>query len=318
MWWIVWAIALLVLLWLFVGGYVFFAACMRKKEHSWLEPETLKGTTYEKYAEHMRLADRWLKEHNAQTVSVRSEDGLLLHALWIPAENARGTILLAHGYRSTRLLDFGMVYSFYHSLGINLLVPEQRCHGSSEGRYITFGVKESEDMYLWLQMHNKTFGNVPVILSGLSMGASTMLYLADRKLPENVKGIIADCGFTSPKEILGKVFSQVTHLPAGPFLLIADLFARLFAGFSFAQKDTRRSLRNTKLPVLLVHGLADDFVPSWMTQKAYDACAGKKQLLMVPGAGHGTAFLKAQEEYTTLVVDFLKENVDGNNELRND
>lgn len=310
MWWIGAGIALLALL-LFSGGIVFFFACIRKKEHAWLDPQALKGTTYEKYADHMRQADRWLKAHNAQQVSVRSNDGLELHALWIPAENARGTILLAHGYRSTRLLDFGMVYSLYHNLGINLLVPEQRCHGSSEGKFITFGVKESDDMLAWLQMHNQQFGAVPVILSGLSMGASTMLYLADQQLPENVKGIIADCGFTSPKEIIGKVFRQVTHLPAGPFLFAADLFARLFAGFSLSQKDTRKALQNTKLPVLLVHGLADDFVPSFMTQQAYDACNSEKQLLMVPEAGHGTAFLKAKEEYVNLVVHFLKENVDG-------
>ena len=311
MWWIGAGIAVVALL-LLTGGYVFFTACMRKKDRAWLDPEALKGTTYEKYTEHMYRADCWLKEHDAQAVSVRSNDGLELHALWIPAENARGTILLAHGYRSTRLLDFGMVYSLYHDLGINLLVPEQRCHGSSEGKFITFGVKESEDMLAWLQMHNQQFGKVPVILSGLSMGASTMLYLADQPLPENVKGIIADCGFTSPKEILGKVFRQVTHLPAGPFLFVADLFARLFAGFSLSQKDTRKALQNSRLPVLLVHGLGDDFVPSFMTQQAYDACTSKKQLLMVPEAGHGTAFLKAKEEYINLVVNFLKENVDGN------
>ena len=90
-------------------------------------------------------SDAWLKDHNAQDVYVNSNDGLKLHAFWIPAENARGTILLAHGYRSTMLVDFGLAFAFYHALGMNILVPNQRAHGESEGRYITFGVKESED-----------------------------------------------------------------------------------------------------------------------------------------------------------------------------
>ena len=150
-----------------------------------------------------------------------------------------------------------------------------------------------------------------MILSGLSMGASTMLYLADEKLPNNVKGIIADCGFTSPKAIISSVFRAVTHLPVFPSLWAADLFARVFAGFRLSEKDTQRSLKDSKLPVLMVHGVADGFVPCEMTQKGYDACTGKKQLLLVEGADHGVSFLVDKERYTQMVTDFLKENLEG-------
>ena len=233
-----------------------------------------------------------------------------LHGFWIPAENPRGTILLAHGYRSTMLVDFGLAFAFYHALGMNILVPHQRAHGESEGRFITFGVKESEDMRVWIDYHNRTYGKHQLILSGLSMGASTVLYLANQSLPENVKCIIADCGFTSPMDILGVVYRSVVHIPPGPSLWAADLFAKIFAEFSLKQKDTRKVLRNAKLPVLMIHGLDDDFVPSYMTQQGFDACTGDKELLMVAKAGHGTSFLVDKEAYTMRVISFLEKHLE--------
>ena len=157
----------------------------------------------------------------------------------------------------------------------------------------------------WIDFHNENFGDFPIVLSGLSMGASTMLYLADKNLPDNVRGIIADCGFTSPKEILASVFRNVIHLPAAPTLLAAELFARIFGGFSFTQEDTRISLRKSKIPVLMVHGVDDDFVPCEMTKQGYAACIGPKELLLVDGAEHGVSFLVAREEYTKMVCEFL-------------
>jgi fermentation-respiration switch protein FrsA (DUF1100 family) len=214
-------------------------------------------------------------------------------------------MLLVHGYRSTMLVDFGPALDSYHKRGMNLLIPEQRCHGKSEGRYITFGVKESRDMLCWIEYHNQHLGKFPVILSGLSMGASTVLYLADKELPDNVKGIIADCGFTSPKEILSSVFTRVIRLPAAPTILITDLIARLVAGFGLSEQDTRVTLKKSRLPVMMVHGKNDDFVPCEMSQQGYDACTSPKQLLLVDGADHGVSFLVAKERYSQMITEFL-------------
>ena len=147
-------------------------------------------------------------------------------------------------------MDFGVAFPFYHEMGMNLLIPDQRCHGKSEGKYITFGVKESNDMLCWLKHHNEKYGNYPVFLSGLSMGASTVKFMADEQLPSNVQGIIADCGFSSPKEILSAVFKKRTHLPATLVMPFVDLFARVFAGFSLSDKDSRKVLLRNKLPIL--------------------------------------------------------------------
>lgn len=293
------------LLTLVSGAYVFVVGCVRRKDLPWLVEQEIKKTSYGKYYDFIVRSDKWLKDHCAQDVYINSHDGLNLHGLWIPVTNPRGTVLFAHGYRSTMLVDFGLAFDFYHKHGMNLLIPEQRAHGRSEGRYITFGVKESLDMQCWVDYHNQQLSTVPVILSGLSMGASTMLFLADKDLPENVKGIIADCGFTSPKEILSSVFKRVIHLPETPTLWVTDILARLFAGFHLNEQDTRRSLSKSRLPVFMVHGTNDGFVPCEMTESGYAACVGDKQILLVDGADHGVSFLVAKEKYTAMITDFL-------------
>ncbi len=293
-----------------VGSYTFFAACRQTKRRNWLDPEELKGTDREKLYPYISHAHNWFSTHEVEDIYVQSRDGLQLYARWIPAENPRGTILLAHGYQSTPYIDFSLVLEVYHNLGMNMLIPDQRCHGKSEGKYITFGVKEWRDMTCWVDYHNKHLGNWPVILSGLSMGASTVMYMADEALPANVRGMIADCGFTSPYDIIGKVFHSVTHLPAWPFLWATDLCARIFAGFSLKEKDTRKTLQGGKYPIILAHGLSDDFVPCEMSQEAYDACTSPKELLLVEGAGHGYSFLKDRERYTQTVTAFLQRNLE--------
>ena len=307
---ILWFLIGLFLLIMASGAYVFILACVRRKELPWMVEEEIKKTSYGKYYNCILASDEWLKAHHAQDVYITSDDGLKLHGFWIPAENPRGTILLAHGYRSTMLVDFGLAYAFYHALGMNILVPHQRAHGESEGRYITFGVKESEDFLHWIHFHNETFGKHQMILSGMSMGASTVLFLADKELPSNVKCIIADCGFTSPWTILDKVYRSVTHLPSGLSLWAADLFARVFAGFSLTDKDTRKTLKKARLPVLMVHGLSDDFVPCDMTKQGFEACTGEKELLLVEGAGHGVSFLVDKETYTKRIIAFLEKHLE--------
>ncbi len=288
-----------------VGGYTFFAACSRGKEWDWLDEDVVSHTPYAKYYPLIRESQQWLKAHQAREYYMRSHDGLKLHALWVPAEKPRGTIILAHGYHSCYLADFSMVLERYHRQGLNLLIPDQRAHGKSEGRFITFGVKESRDFLDWGNFHNDNLGDYPIIFSGLSMGAATVMYLADEDLPENTRGIIADCGFTSPKEIIGCVFRQVTHLPAWPFLWGTDIFARFFAGFRLNQKNTLKTLAKNRLPIIMVHGLADDFVPCYMTKRGFEVCTGPKELLLVEGAGHGVSFMKAEKEYEALVYAFL-------------
>lgn len=315
---VLFALIALFLLTVTSGAYVFVLACVRKRETPWLDEEKIKKTTFGKYYDYIVASNKWLKDHNAQDIYLNSLDDLKLHGFWVPADDPKGTILLAHGYRSTPLIDFGFIFEFYHSREFNLLIPHQRSHGESQGRFITFGVKESEDMIGWLRLHNQIFGAYPLLLSGISMGASTVLYLANRVLPNNVKGIIADCGFTSPKEIIEEVYKGVIRLPAMPTLWAVEFFTRVFAGFSLTEKDSRKTLANSRYPILLIHGKDDGFVPCRMSQDGFNACSGVKDILLVDGAEHGLSFVVDSDKYTKAVDAFIDTNIGGTNELRND
>lgn len=290
-----------------VGGYTFFAACRRGTEIEWLDEEAVRKTDFGPYCDNIRQGHQWLCDHGAQDLYLTSRDDLKLHATWIPAENAKGTVILVHGYHSCVLTDFSLAFDRYHKRGMNILLPSHRAHGKSEGKYTTFGVKESGDILQWIQFHNENFGAYPILLSGMSMGAATVMYLAGENLPENVKAINADCGFTSPKEIIAKVFRDATHIPAWPFLWATELFARFFAGFSLEEKISTDTLKKNTRRMLFVHGLDDGFVPCDMTRRSYAACAGDKALLLVEGATHGTSFLHAKEQYLQQIEILLQD-----------
>ncbi len=310
-------LALLFLTVVGIGVYTFFVACLRRKQPQWLDEDALRKIGMEHLYPYVLEAHTWLSDKEVIEITTQSKDGLHLYARYIPAKNAKGTIILAHGYRSSPYVDFSMALDYYHNLGLNMILPDQRSHGKSEGKYITFGVKEWEDMRCWVDYHNTHFGCCPLILSGLSMGASTVLYTANEDFPDNVCGIIADCGFTSPYEIIGKVFRSVVHIPHQPFLWVTDLCARCFAGFSLKAKDSRITLQSGKYPVVLAHGLADDFVPCEMSRQAYDACTSAKEMILVEDAGHGYSFLKDRERYTQIVAAFVQKYLEESNELCN-
>ncbi len=297
----------IVLLLFLSGVYVFLVACVRQKDVQWLDREKIEKTFYAPIYDSIVAANNWINAHDPQEVFITSHDGLKLRALWIPAKNPKGTILFAHGYRSTYLADFGMALDFYYDQGLNLLLPDQRSHGKSEGRFITFGVKESEDMLSWLNLHNSQLAHCPVILSGLSMGASTMMYLADRDLPDNVKGVVVDCGFTSPKAILSSVFKSVTHLPPWLCMWSTGFCTRLIAGFGITQRDSVKTLQKNKLPIIMIHGTADSFVPCDMTRQGYAACGGPKKLFLAEGAEHGLSFLVEKDRYMLTVSQFVSD-----------
>ena len=289
-----------------VGAYTFFVACGRGKEVNWSDEESVKASPFGQYYTHIREGRAFIQDHNGRDVYMTNREGLKLHAVWIPAENAKGTVIFAHGFHSCGLSDFSLAFELYHDLNMNILLLTHRTHSPSEGKYITFGVKESRDVRDWIDYHNRHLGAFPILCSGLSMGAATVMFLAGMELPENVRGFVADCGFTSPQEIIAHVLKQKTHLPAWPFMWAADLCARFFAGFGLKEMHTTQTLKNNTRPILLVHGMQDDFVPTEMTRRSFEACAGDKTLLLVEGADHGVSFLVAREAYLEKIYQLVE------------
>ena len=233
-----------------------------------------------------------------ETVEITSRDGLKLVGHWFESEHPKRVILAAHGWKASWYRDFGYSYPFLKSEDCSILYIEQRGQGGSEGRYIGFGLLERFDVLDWLSWIEKRCGTqIPVYLAGISMGATTVLMASGQELPPNVKGIIADCGFTSPTAIWRHVARDIMHIP----FLVTDLFSRVMCrrilGVSPASYSTVDALRTNKVPVLFIHGQDDSFVPVSMTKENYEACIAPKEIMIVPGAIHGMSYAVAKEAY---------------------
>ena len=190
---------------------------------------------------------------------------------------------------------------------MNILVPDQRSHGMSEGKFITFGVKESKDMEDWLAYYHRELGKWPILLYGISMGASTMLYLSDRRLSGDVRGIIADCGFTSPNDIWKHVVEKNLHLPYDLSVLLIEGNCRKKLNMGPRAYSAVDAMKVCEVPVLFIHGTSDSFVPIEMTYRNYLACKAPKRLFVVPGAEHAMSYFLDKEGYENSILSFWKD-----------
>ena len=219
---------------------------------------------------------------------------------------ARGTILLFHGYRSMAAVDFSATAKALHDEGFHLLLVDQRAHGHSQGRWITYGVNERQDCTAWAWHCYRRFGpNHPLFLYGMSMGATTVLLAAGLGLPPTVQGILADCGFTAPLAILRHVLSRFCRPLSAPLLWLLRWYARWLLHVDLDCCSTPAALHRTRLPVLLLHGVDDSFVPMDMSREAAAACGGYHQLYLVTNAGHGGAGWVDRNGYLSAVKGFL-------------
>lgn len=236
-----------------------------------------------------------------------SFDGLKLYGrLYEPEEKTNKYILSMHGYRSSRA-DFICAVKYFMSLGYNVLLIDERAHGNSEGKWITFGIKERYDCVTWCEKLNELFGNdIKIVLDGISMGATTVLMATSLPtLPKNVIKVMADCGFSSPWDIVCHVAKKDMHIPKFPLLYFMIPAVKVFAGFGLRAASTVESVKNTSLPILYVHGLADDFVPHEMSLLAYNARPENSTLISVEGAKHGLSYIIDEERCQKAINDFL-------------
>jgi alpha-beta hydrolase superfamily lysophospholipase len=200
----------------------------------------------------------------------------------------------------------------YLGLGFHVLAVDHRGHGKSEGEEICFGVKERYDMRDWLLELQKRYPQLPVFISGISMGATIALLAASLPdCPENLMGVSADCGYSHPQKEVCHVLKSKMNIPVFPLYHLADLICRQRAGFSFSDCDLTKEIQGVKVPVLFIHGLGDDFVPPHHTKRMYEAFNVTKELLLVDGAGHGVSYLEDPERVSTVLEGFLESCYEG-------
>ena len=302
-------IPLIIILLTLIGSFVCFMIVFYARR----KPETEeypvpKGEAYEVFREDIVS---WMKDFRTlphRCFEMRSHDGLILRAKYFEYEKGAPTEILFHGYRGSSLRDLcGGVWRCFE-LGRNALVVDHRAHGESEGRIITFGVKESLDCLDWIDFFiNNIDKDAKIIITGISMGAATVMMAAGKDLPENAVGVIADCGYTCAKDIIKKVIREDIGLPANLLYPFVRLGAILFGGFDPNKASPKESLKNTSVPVIFFHGDSDGFVPYSMSEENFSVCASqKKRLVRIEGADHGLCFPKEREKYIKALADFFE------------
>ncbi|MBE6648122.1 MAG: alpha/beta hydrolase [Ruminococcaceae bacterium] len=247
-----------------------------------------------------------LSQKEMESVGITCFDGTKLIGHIYPCENAKRIIIAMHGWRSSYGEDFGMMADFFNQNQCTVLYVEQRGQGQSGGDYMGFGLIERFDCLDWVRYANERF-KLPIYLAGVSMGAATVLMASDLEMPETVKGIIADCGFTSPHAIWKHVANNNMKLAYGIIGKIADDMCKRKIQIGTKDYSAIDSLKSTKIPVLFIHGTDDHFVPITMTYENYKACSSPKKLLVVPGADHAMSFYIAPDEYKKAVISFWNE-----------
>ena len=240
-----------------------------------------------------------------EDVSIKSIDGLTLAGHIVRAKEQKRVVIAFHGWRASWTRDFGMTADFWRDNGCTVVYVEQRAQGASEGEYLSFGVYERFDCIDWIEWASEYFGrDVPIYLAGVSMGASTVLMACGQKLPDNVKGCIADCGFTSTDEIWKHVAADCLHLIYPANTLRALCKEKLH--FDPVKHTTIDAMKKATIPVLFVHGEDDHFVPMEMTLENYDACVSGKMIMLSPGAEHGLSYYMEPERYQDYVLRFFE------------
>lgn len=247
----------------------------------------------------------WLDSAGCETWEVTSEDGLRLKAHYVAVPTSKKAVLLFHGYSAKGKDMAGFARSLY-SRGFNVLMPDARGHGESEGRYIGFGWHERRDCLLWIRRVAERLGeDAQIVLMGISMGAATVMMASGENLPPQVKAIVEDCGYTSVWEQLGWQLKRIYKLPRFPFLHATSLLTKLRAGYGFKEASALNQVKKCRTPMLFIHGEDDTFVPYHMVHKLYDACPAEKDIYTVPGAGHGMACTTDIAAYENKVSSFI-------------
>lgn len=312
-----------------IGETVYFYNRTMKRGNAKTERTTkMSGTDWEQYFPLMEERKGFVLAKPHSDVYMTSFDGLRLHATYFPAIGVGGqtecpdeaklqeehhagagkVVICFHGYTGEGLSNYMAMTDYFLKHGYAVLLPDARAHGQSEGEYIGFGCLDRQDALGWINWTIQECGeDVKIMLHGTSMGGATVLMASGLDLPDNVKGIVSDCGFTSPKEVFTHVLHSMYHLPSFPAIQGADLINRKLAGYGMDECNAKYEVRKACLPILFIHGDADTFVPCSMCHEIYDNCSSPKRILIVEGAAHAESYYKDMETYEKALDEFAGE-----------
>ncbi|MGE8001240.1 alpha/beta hydrolase [Lysinibacillus sp. NPDC093190] len=253
--------------------------------------------------------EEWFKE-NYEDSFIQSFDDLKLHAYTLKNKNETNKwAIVFHGYSSDGSQMSKYAKHFYDT-GYNVLVPDARAHGKSEGDYIGMGWHDRLDVVSWINNVTNSDKNAEIILYGISMGGATVMMASGEDLPNNVKAIIEDCGYSSVWGEFSYQLQEIFHLPAFPIMNFSSIVTKLRADYTLGEANTVEQVAQSKTPMLFIHGSNDTFVPSDMLNEVYEAANVPKEKFIVEGAGHGGAESIAGDAYWETINNFLAKYID--------
>ena len=292
---------LLLLTFVFGGSYYAYRIAFYNPPSDPEKAPNMDGSVYEPYREEITRLYRQIRDRECEPVTIFSDDGLKLYGRYYHIRDGAPLDLGFHGYLSRSFTDFAGGSELSFEMGHNLLLVDQRAHGRSEGRTISFGIRERWDVLSWVDYSRERFGeDIPIFLYGVSMGAATVLMASGLELPENVKAIVADCPYTRPIDIILHV-GKSNPLPQcliRPFVILG---AKIYGGFDLLETDAVTSVKNAKIPILIIHGESDHFVPPAMSELSHP----KLERITFPGADHALSFLSDTPRYRQIIRNFI-------------
>ena len=265
------------------------------------------------WGKHRRLLDesrKWLDNQPCEQLSITSFDGLRLSGYYYPVQGGSDCLVIAfNGYRSNSRGQYSHITKYLNGLGIDVLLVDNRAHGESEGEYVGFGVLDRLDCRKWVEfMNEKLHHSCSIYIYGVSMGGATVLMATGLDLPAEVKGVISDCGFTTPRDVFKHVLNKRYHLPSLRILEAANKICLRTAKYDIGGASAVEAVKGSTIPLLVIHGEKDDFVPAWMAPEIYNTSAAKhKKLLMVKNAYHAESYFIDMENYQKTFIEFINE-----------
>ena len=271
-------------------------------------------TSYAFMYEHYPFLSHWVdslqRENALRDTFILAEDGVRLHALYLYADTLTAhTAVAVHGYTDNAVRMLHIAYLYNHDLHYNVLLPDLRFAGQSEGDHIQMGWKDRLDVLRWMEVANELFApegsQTRMVVHGISMGAATTVCVSGEPQPPFVNCFVEDCGYTSVWDEFRGELKELFGLPAFPLLHTASWLCRQEYGWDFREASALEQVKKCTLPMLFIHGDADTFVPTWMAYPLYEAKPEPKELWIVPGATHAMSYKDYPQEYTEHVKKFV-------------
>lgn len=289
-----------------IGGSLYLIDFSLRPENRGKNMEESEAFMRTEYPQIVPWLDSLQQHHALRDTFITAPDGIRMHAFYARASRpTRRTAIIVHGYTDNAIRMFHIGYLYNQSLDYNILLPDLRYTGLTEGDAIQMGWLDRKDVLQWIDTAPALFGDsLKAVVHGISMGAATTMMVSGEKTPEYITCFVKDCGYTSVWDQFSKELKGLFGLPPFPLLYTASWICQLQNGWNFQEASALSQVARCTKPMLFIHGDNDDFVPTWMVHKVYAAKPSPKEIWITEGVDHAHSYKLYPDEYTEKVKAF--------------